>query len=619
MFKIIKRSISLLLFLSFPLFSTGQVTKVDARTERIDLHNIAKVYVDVTHEVGVQPLLLPNAFDFQLVTHLNIGITYKNVWLDFSLQNTSDKELNLLLAFGSVVNDSLFLFKITEGRLVEETILGEAIPFSARAIQYPTPVFPIHLKANEQVSYFLKASGMGQPMNLTAALLNTEGYHRWDTNKIFFLGLVYGALTLLFLFNVSFYLITKQPIYLIFVGQLLASVLCLLYFDGLINQFVFPNSGYWSNETIAIGLCAVFVFFNFFFSNFFDLKGLAPLAHRVFKYITYSTMGVLVVSFIHPWGFNFFIAFIVGITSVVAVLLLISIFIMRQSGIRSYFFIMLATMSLIVFGSAFQLFTAGLLADTFFTHYAMHLGLLFQSVFLAFGVNDKFRIMQEENVYYQAKLVETMGVYSQNLIANIEAERHRLAVEIHDGLGQNILTIRNTILRGLKQKEISSKVEDTFRTLLDITTDTLEDTRAMSYNLRPPILNAIGLTAAIQSLVDTMRASLDTDIVLTMAESVDGLVAKDLEINIYRILQESFNNASKHARASNIDLTINRKIDAIDIAFQDNGVGYDQNTRINGQGILGIKERVALLKGSLTVTSNAESGTLLFITIPIQK
>ena len=460
---------------------------------------------------------------------------------------------------------------------------------------------------------------MGQPMNLTAALLNTERYHQWDTHKIFFLGLVYGALVLLFLFNVSFYLTTKQPIYLIFVGQLLASVLCLLYFDGFINQYLFPNSGYWSNETIAIGLCAVFVFFNFFFSNFFDLKGLAPLAHRVFRYITYSTMGVLVVSFIHPWGFNFFIAFIVGITSVVAVLLLVSVFIMRRLGVRSYFFVMLATVSLIVFGSAFQLFTAGLLSDTFFTHYAMHLGLLFQSVFLAFGVNDKFRIMQEENVYYQAKLVETMGVYSQNLIANIEAERHRLAVEIHDGLGQNILTIRNTILRGLKQKEISSKIEDTFRTLLDITTDTLEDTRAMSYNLRPPILNAIGLTAAIQSLVDTMRASLDTDIALTMAESVDGLVAKDLEINIYRILQESFNNASKHAHASNINVTIDRKIDAIDIAFQDNGVGYDQNTRINGQGILGIKERVALLKGSLTVTSNAESGTLLFITIPIQK
>ena len=141
----------------------------------------------------------------------------------------------------------------------------------------------------------------------------------------------------------------------------------------------------------------------------------------------------------------------------------------------------------------------------------------------------------------------------------------------------------------------------------------------MSYNLRPPILNAIGLTAAIQSLVDTMRASLDTDIVLTMAESVDGLVAKDLEINIYRILQESFNNASKHAHASNIDVTITQKTDCFDIAFQDNGVGYDQNTRINGQGILGIKERVALLKGTLTVTSNAESGTLLFITIPIQK
>ena len=419
MFKIVQRNLPLLLFLSFPLFLTGQATSVDAQTERIDLHNLAKAYVDATQKVTVEQLLSPHTFDFQRFTHLNIGITYKNVWLNFSLQNTSDKELNLLLAFSSAVNDSIFLYKIKEGSVVEETALGEALPFAAQAIQYKTPVFPIHLKANEQVHYFLKSSGMGQPMNLTAHLLNTEGYHRWDTQKMFFLGLVYGILILISLFNVSFFLVTNQRIYLIFLAQLLSSILCLLYFDGFVHQYLFPNSGYWSNETIAIALCSVFVFFNFFFSNFFDVKRLAPLAHRIFSYVTYSTLGILLLSFIHPWGFNFFIAYIVITTSVVGVLLLVSVFIMRRLGVQFYFFFMLATVSLIIFGSMFQLFTAGFLPDVFVTHYAMHLAMVFLAVFLAFGVNDKFRLIQKALTQRQLEAQE------------LKAQNERIAAENH--------------------------------------------------------------------------------------------------------------------------------------------------------------------------------------------
>ncbi len=619
MYLIIRLSILFLFLLLLPSFLIGQVISVNNRTESIALQDIAKVYADAEHKVNINRLLTQNSFDFQNIDHLNIGITYKNYWLDFSLKNTSNKDVDLLLVFGSIVNDSLFLYKVADGSVVEETTLGEALPFSAKVFPYQTPVFQIHLKPDEDGHYFLKSSGIGQPMNLTANLVNIERFYQSDVRKMFFLGLSYGILVLLLLFNVSFFFITKERIYLIFVGQLAASVLCLLYFDGFVHRYIFPKSGYWSNETIAVALCSVYLFFTFFFTNFFNLKDLAPFAHRVFGYVAYGTFGVMVVSFIHPWGFNFFIDFMIFITSLVAVLLFVSVLIMRRLGVRSYFFILLAIIGLIIFGSAFQLFMVGLLPDVFVTHNAMHLAMLFLSVFLAFGVNDKFRLTQEENRNFQEKLAETLGAYSQKLIFNIEAERHRLAIEIHDGLGQNLLTIRNTVLKGLKQKDIPSKIEDTFHTLLDITSDALEDTRAMSYNLRPPILNAMGLTAAIESLVEKMSISLAMDVILKMPETVDGVVAKDLEINIYRILQESFNNASKHAHASKINLTILRKTESLDIAFQDNGIGYDQNVRLNGQGILGIKERVALLKGILRITSDAATGTLLFITIPVLK
>jgi signal transduction histidine kinase len=170
----------------------------------------------------------------------------------------------------------------------------------------------------------------------------------------------------------------------------------------------------------------------------------------------------------------------------------------------------------------------------------------------------------------------------------------------------------------LKHENISVKTKTTFHSLLDITTDTLEDTRAMSYNLRPPILNTMGLTVAIQVLVEKMRESSSLKINLKMEESIDKLIHKDLEINVYRILQESFNNVVKHAKASKIELEILQKSNVLEITFKDDGTGYDQNNNTIGQGILGIKERVSLLKGALNISSEQNTGTSIFISIPIK-
>ena len=613
------RKFLFLVSIIYPLFSTGQATLLNEKTEQIALKNIATVYEDAEHRVNINQLLGVNNFSFEKRDWLNTGITHANYWLKLPLENASDKDLSLFLAFGTVMNDSLILYKTTDGKIVEKTILGEVLPFSTSEIKYQTPVFKINLKAHEQAQYFLKATGTGQPMSLTAELLNAEGFHQWDTRKMFFLGLVYGIMSLILILNFSFFIITREKIYLIFSAQVLFSLISILYFDGFIYQYVFPDNGYWANESIAITFCLTFVFSNTFITNFFNLKALAPLADQIFKYMTYTIFGVIALSFIHPWGFNFFIIFLAIITSLVVGLLFISILTMRRLGDSSYFFVLLATLSLITFGITFQLLMTGFIPEIFFTHYSMHFAVVFQSVFLALAVNDKFRIIREENTQYQVKLVEALNQYSQNLITNIEAERQRLAVDIHDGLGQNLLTIRNNILRTLKQKGISAKMQDTLDSLLDITTDTLEDTRAMSYNLRPPILNTMGLTVAIQTLTAKMRVSSSLKITLEMEQSVDNLIHKDLEINTYRILQESFNNVIKHAKATEIDLKIIQKGAFLEITFQDNGIGYDQNANIMGQGLLGIKERVALLKGTLNIISNENSGTLLFIKIPISK
>ena len=595
----------------------GQQILINQQTENLDLQQIARVYKDSSHKLTIEQFLQPNKFVFSSVEYLNIGITYTDYWVKFTLKNTEKYDLKLRLTLESGVNDSLFLYKVINQKVVETILLGENMPFSVSKIKHRMPVFEINLFSNQQTDFYLKSKGDGQPKNLTAKILNNENYYQWMTDKLFFLGMIYGIMFLILLFNFSFYLVTREKIYLIFSLQVAFSVLAIAYFDGFVYEYIFPDGGYWLNQTISTAFCCTFLFSNRFTQDFFSLKTLVPWAYQTFRYTNYLIIFIFIFSFVHPLGFNTFIVSMTALTSLVALLLFISILNAKRRGFSSYIFGLVATACLIIFGSIFQLLIIGLIPDIFITHYSMQLAVATQSVFLGLAVNDKFRVIREENIYYQVKLVEALNQYSQNLITNIETERQRLAVDIHDGLGQNLLVIRNKILMALKKKSTISTLEETLESLLEVTTEALDDTRAMSHNLRPPILNTMGLTVAIQSLVEKMRVSSALKINLDMKDSIDGLIQKELEINVYRILQESFNNAFKHSKAIKIEIFIEKIANELLINFRDNGKGFDQGKIQMGQGLLGIKERVSLMRGTFLIQSENKKGTKIMIKIPV--
>ena len=600
-----------------PFCVKGQQILINQQTENLDLQQIARVYKDSSHKLTIEQFLQPNKFVFSSVEYLNIGITYTDYWVKFTLKNTEKYDLKLRLTLESGVNDSLFLYKVINQKVVETILLGENMPFSASKIKHRMPVFEINLFSNQQTDFYLKSKGDGQPKNLTAKILNNENYYQWVTDKLFFLGMIYGIMFLILLFNFSFYLVTREKIYLIFSLQVAFSVLAIAYFDGFVYEYIFPDGGYWLNQTISTAFCCTFLFSNRFTQDFFSLKTLVPWAYHTFRYTNYLIIFIFIFSFVHPLGFNTFIVSMTALTSLVALLLFISILNAKRRGFSSYIFGLVATACLIIFGSIFQLLIIGLIPDIFITHYSMQLAVATQSVFLGLAVNDKFRVIREENIYYQVKLVEALNQYSQNLITNIETERQRLAVDIHDGLGQNLLVIRNKILMALKKKSTISTLEETLESLLEVTTEALDDTRAMSHNLRPPILNTMGLTVAIQSLVEKMRVSSALKINLDMKDSIDGLIQKELEINVYRILQESFNNAFKHSKAIKIEIFIEKIANELLINFRDNGKGFDQGKIQMGQGLLGIKERVSLMRGTFLIQSENKKGTKIMIKIPV--
>jgi signal transduction histidine kinase/ligand-binding sensor domain-containing protein len=216
--------------------------------------------------------------------------------------------------------------------------------------------------------------------------------------------------------------------------------------------------------------------------------------------------------------------------------------------------------------------------------------------------------------------------FSRELIASQENERRRIAAELHDSLGQRLIIINNLALFLLKTKGKVRSEEDKQETIEEISseaTQAIEETRAISYALRPFQLDRLGLTKAIQAMLTKVaRASeieLEADI-----QDIDDAFPEELRINFYRIVQEGLNNIVKHSHATQGTVTAHRTKSSVVLTISDNGQGLPSEPRnmkpgAGGFGLTGIRERAMLMNGTLQIKSENGNGTVLVIHFPLEK
>ncbi|HMS41852.1 MAG TPA: two-component regulator propeller domain-containing protein [Pyrinomonadaceae bacterium] len=206
--------------------------------------------------------------------------------------------------------------------------------------------------------------------------------------------------------------------------------------------------------------------------------------------------------------------------------------------------------------------------------------------------------------------------FSRQLIESQEAERKRIAQELHDGLGQNLLVIKNRALLGLA---VSEKDEQ-FDEIGESVTDALSEVRHIAYNLRPLHIERLGLTATIEEMIEDVEAASGIEINCDIV-SVDDLFTKDDEINFYRIVQECLNNIIKHSKATKASVEVFRENGQIILNLKDNGSGFEtENLNGNrGLGLNGIAERVKILGGNYSIESEIGKGTSVSVKIETTK
>lgn len=231
-------------------------------------------------------------------------------------------------------------------------------------------------------------------------------------------------------------------------------------------------------------------------------------------------------------------------------------------------------------------------------------------------LNDKDKPYQYVAIRYEITERKRVEQELQKMMTKIidvqEEERKRLSRNLHDGIGQNLYSHLITINRLLSEME-----HPLLQQMQKEATQLIEEIRDISWELRPSVLDDLGLVPAIRSFLTRFSENYGIDVYFECVLS--GRLNISIELTIYRIIQEALTNIRKYADVSEATVTVREMDHTVRVMIEDKGVGFELNTQPRGVGLFSMDERARAVGGELTINSTLGKGTKIILEIPISR
>jgi signal transduction histidine kinase len=207
---------------------------------------------------------------------------------------------------------------------------------------------------------------------------------------------------------------------------------------------------------------------------------------------------------------------------------------------------------------------------------------------------------------------------SHQLLTAQERERKRIAQELHDGLGQNLATIKFGMERSLQgiNREIHPAAFKTLETTIQVAQTAADEVHRLASDLRPAILDDLGILATISWFCREFETIYSTIQLKKSLEIQEADIPESLKIVLYRVLQEALNNIAKHSHAQSAKISLRQKNGQIELIVEDKGKGFSLESSRTGLGLASMRERVEVSGGSFILQTSREQGTKIRATWP---
>lgn len=559
----------------------------------------------------------PGSFDFTVVKgKRSFGISRSDFWFKTDLPAASvDRQLILEISYPLLDVVDIYTRENAAWNLLE---LGDIRPLSNREIVHQNFLKLVDMPADQALTIFLRTRSEG-PMLVPIKVWEMAEFHHQDHNQALLEGLYFGVLLALILYNLFVYLSIHNRSYLYYVGYLSLITLFLMSLEGLIVTYVLPASPLLTSWLPFVSLyLALIIAFNFT-ASINNTHQLAPGLLKLFRLYSLVIFGILII------GLFLGVRFLSQITpylTVGAISLYIHAIIRGiRANYRPSYFVGFAFLMLLPGASLYALRTIGLLDTGNLPEYAFKTGVALEALLLSLVLAYRIRYTQTRLEQVQLEANRERQGFSKKLIEIRDQELQQLAMELHDGLGQNLLAIKSK-LSGLLNSIFAQPTQN--KSLSDaheITQATINDVRRMSHQLHPHILDRLGLKQAImQVATDTCN----TEVVVKCAiDDVDFPRNSPIALHLYRITQEAVKNCAVHADAIRVEVDLQQSDKHLQLRVEDfpeqtSATWLDTLDYTHSFGLSNIQERVKLLGGEADFSHNNLGGFRINITIPFQ-
>ncbi len=540
---------------------------------------------------------------FVPVSGTNFGFTHSAYWVRFTLENTLPKTSDWLLEIKFPFLDSIELYSPDKNGQYYLRKAGRSLPFNKREIKHRNFIFNLQAYPGRNIYYMrLKTeSAMFFPMTIW----RKEAFATNDHDAQYVLGLYYGIILGMILYNLFIYISLKDSAYLYYILYISCFMLYQMTSNGLAYEYLWPNSIWW-NRRSTIFFAGLAMFWAIKFTQSFLLsRATTPTLDKILSIEKGAAALLTALSFYISYGVTVKIALLIAAVVVPTMLLTGTICWLRKN--RSARFFLLAWISLLAGLFVLVLRNFGFLQANFAVIYGLQIGSVLDVVLLSLALADRINTMRKERDDAMNRvLMEQQKTFIQ---------RENMIMDLHDGVGgltTNIYMLAESALRFVKIEDIKRAVG----TISNLARESLFEISLFTKSGDKSELNWDVFDAELRTLGDSIVKGHGISFSLDLI-NIDSAVQKPEPVfwmNVFKIYKESLANVIKHSGATKVGVEISIKANKFTMTVKDNGHGTI-DSKTGGRGLSNMQKRARAIGGTLQVIN--DNGTEVHLDVPL--
>jgi len=539
------------------------------------------------------------------------GFTTDVYWLRFDLKVIEPQDFILELDNPHLDHVQLYRLGDEYCELIGQG--GDKHPFDYRTEKNRKYLFRLTPEINKPVRYLLMVDKRNASTSYPLRLWDEKVFEENENRMDLFYGVYFGMLLFISLFSLIIGVFLREGNFLSYSLYVLIVGLYIFTQLGFSFQYLYPGSSTFNNYSRVLLSFLLLVTSMDFFSRLLDVGHYLPRLMKVYRFMWMLLLGTLVfwvTNRIFNPDYARLTILTLNILYVVVIFFFGSVFyvVHKTWNIQraNVVMVMTAFFALMLGAIIYILVEYGVIPESYFKVNPMIIGSLIEVLILSVSMAYRVKVLNDRKNELTERLLRQQKEQMRAYIRGGDTERQRISAELHDNIGSALSLLKRKISQSnYDVKEVSGEIDDLCK-----------DVRDLSHQLVPHQMHLVGFADVVGEYCKKFEKDSGIKVELDCFDLPE--LPGDVSTALLRIVQEATQNVLKHAQASLIEIQLLGYSDELVMTIDDNGVGFDKKSIMDGSGLLNMQNRAEHIHGTIEVSSHKGKGTNIIVSVPVR-